>query len=180
MNLGAFTVAAVVAKQANMGGERGGETIPDYAGLGRRAAARLAMAACLVSLIGLPPLAGFNAKLNVMVLLGSGGGWWWLLVAAIGINTVLSMYFYLRIVKTMYFNDSERAMPRMNAPGLAMAGSCAVVLVVLFIAFGPVSRLTGAYGRMLGDTDLQHTKAAAEAIASGRETGMSWHDRTAQ
>src|SRR5688500_12907505 len=83
MNLGAFTVAGVVAKQA------GTELIEDYAGLGRRSPVLgAAMAAFMFSLVGLPPFAGFVAKLNVMYVLGGNGGWWWWLVVVIGVNTV--------------------------------------------------------------------------------------------
>ena len=146
MNLGAFTVASVVAKDASSGGE----TIADYAGLGKRSPLlAVCMTVCLISLIGLPPLAGFNAKLNVMVLLGSGGGWWWALVAAIGINTVLSMYFYLRIVKTMYFNDSDRPALAANVPAIVMSVGCAGMLLFLFVAFGPASRWVAACGQLL-------------------------------
>ncbi|MBV8781773.1 MAG: NADH-quinone oxidoreductase subunit N, partial [Phycisphaerae bacterium] len=142
MNLGAFSVTALV-----------GESMDDFAGLGRRSPMlALCMTACLVSLIGLPPLAGFNAKLNVMILLGSAGGWCWALVAAIGINTVLSMYFYLRIVKAMYFNEGDARPSRAHWPASILAGMCAIVLVVLFIGFGPVARVAAHHGTLLSST----------------------------
>ena len=146
MNLGAFAVAAVVGKQHGPAGEQ----IEAFAGLGRRSPMlALSMAACLISLIGLPPLAGFNVKLKIMLLLGSAGGWWWILVAVVGVNTVLSVYFYLRIVKTMYFESSELPAPQRNVPGLALSGACAAALLVLFIAFGSVTRLTATHEQLL-------------------------------
>src|SRR5205807_8393533 len=76
MNLGAFTVAGLIYRQT------GSENINDYAGLGRRSwLLALCMTAFMFSLVGLPPLAGFMAKFNVMLALGDNGGWWWALVA---------------------------------------------------------------------------------------------------
>ncbi len=101
MNLGAFTVAGLVRR------ETGSENIDDYAGLGRRAPVLAAcMAAFLFSLVGLPPLAGFVAKVNLMWVLMQNGGPWWALVVVIGLNTVLSLYYYLRVVKVMYLEEA--------------------------------------------------------------------------
>ena len=47
------------------------------------------------------------AKVNVLGVLISGGGWWWILVAVIGVNTVLSLYYYARIIKLMYLRSSD-------------------------------------------------------------------------
>jgi NADH-quinone oxidoreductase subunit N len=143
MNLGAFTAAALIYRQT------GTERISDYAGLGRRSPwLALCMAIFMLSLVGLPPLAGFNAKLNIMLALGAAGGWWWTLVAIIGINTVLSLYYYLRIVKVMYFADSDAPAFFPNPIGLALAAGCAVMLVVLFFAYGPLGSLTTSHSNL--------------------------------
>jgi NADH-quinone oxidoreductase subunit N len=166
MNLGAFTVAAVVGKQQGQQGEQ----VEAFAGLSRRSPMlALSMTACLISLIGLPPLAGFNVKLNVMLLLGHAGGWWWVLVAVIGINTVLSMYFYLRIVKTMYFDPSDLPPPHRNVTGIALSGACAIALVLSFLAFGSITRLTSSHGQLLppdpSPTSVQVTAQVAAQVA---------------
>jgi NADH-quinone oxidoreductase subunit N len=71
MNLGAFTVAAVIHRAT------GSENIDDYAGLGRRnPLLSLCMTAFMFSLIGLPPFAGFGAKLWIMIVLAQNGLWW--------------------------------------------------------------------------------------------------------
>jgi NADH-quinone oxidoreductase subunit N len=144
MNLGAFTCAGLMYRQT------GSERIADYAGLGRRSPL---LAVCLtlflLSLIGLPPLAGFNAKLNVMVALGANGGWWWALVAAIGVNTVLSLYYYLRIVKMMFFSDSDAPSFFPNPIGLAVSVLCAAMLIAMFIGFSPLGRLTTAFSELV-------------------------------
>ena len=61
----------------------------------------------MFSLVGLPPFAGFVAKVNVMWVLGHNGGWWWALVAVIGVNTIVSLYYYVRVVKVMYLEPSD-------------------------------------------------------------------------
>ncbi len=143
MNLGAFTCAGLVY------GQTGSEKLDDYAGLGRRSPLlAVCMAVFMFSLVGLPPLAGFNAKLNVMLLLGSNGGWWWALVAVIGVNTVLSLYYYLRVVKVMYLSDSDAPGFLPNPIGMAVSVLCAVMLVAMFIGYSPLTSLTTAYGKV--------------------------------
>ena len=150
MNLGAFTVAGLVWR------ETGSESIAAFAGLGRRSPVlAAAMAAFMFSLVGLPPLAGFVAKVNVLWVLIQDGGWWWALVAVIGANTVISLYYYLRVVKVMYLNDSDAPAFSGNALGTALSVACAAVLVLMFVGFGPLSNLTKAYS----DLHPVHTKA---------------------
>jgi NADH-quinone oxidoreductase subunit N len=90
MNLGAFAVVALAGKELN-----------DFAGLGRsRPAVGVAMVVFLISLVGVPPLAGFVGKL---LLFGAAieVGFTWLAVVAI-LNSVLSLAVYLRIVVPVY------------------------------------------------------------------------------
>lgn len=147
MNLGAFTVAGVFAKQT------GSELIEDYKGLGRRSPViGAAMGAFMFSLVGLPPFAGFVAKLNVMYVLGNNGGWWWWLVAVIGVNTIFSLYYYLRVVKVMYLDPategSREVTVASNPLGAGLAAACALVLVLMLVGFGPMDTLTTAYGKL--------------------------------
>ena len=124
MNLGAFTVAGLIYMQT------GSEKIGDYGALWRRSPVMsICMAAFMFSLVGLPPFAGFVAKLNVMYVLGSNGGWWWALVAVIGVNTILSLYYYLRVVKVMFLSPSDEPALSTNPLGSAIAVGCAVMLV---------------------------------------------------
>jgi NADH-quinone oxidoreductase subunit N len=142
MNLGAFTVAGLVSRHG------GGETVDDYAGLGSRSPVlAVSMAGCLFSLVGLPPFAGFLAKYNVMVALGQNGSWWWWLVAVIGFNTILSLFYYARIVKAMFLSTSERE-PFVASPiGTAVGAMCAAILLLMLIAASPVQRLSETYAR---------------------------------
>ena len=48
-----------------------------------------------------------NDELNLLLVLINNGGWWWWLVAAIGINTILSAFYYFRVIKAMYLADND-------------------------------------------------------------------------
>lgn len=103
MNLGAFGVVAVVA------GAGGNEEIQSYRGLGSTTPyIAVAMAIFLFSLIGLPPFAGFVGKVYLFAAVISSGIYWLAVVAAI--NTVISLYYYLRVVKAMFFEKPTYAL----------------------------------------------------------------------
>lgn len=158
MNLGAFTVAAVVARQG------GGEQLSEYAGLGRRAPLlAIAMAICLFSLVGLPPLGGFAAKLNIMLALGRNGSWWWWLVVVIGINTIVSLYYYARVVKVMFLMPGHAEPFEPSPLGAALSVLCAAAVVLLFIGFGPLSRLTSEYAPLYVPTVVSAAAPAGQA-----------------
>lgn len=156
MNLGAFTVAALVYRQT------GSEDIHSYANLSRRSPiAAVCMALFMFSLVGLPPLAGFSAKFNLMWVLGDNGGWWWALVAVIGLNTIFSLYYYLRVVKVMFLSPSDEAEISVNPLGLGLAVACAAALLLLFVGMGPLGKLTTSYGKLyLGSAPKAATPTA--------------------
>ncbi len=97
MNLGAFAIIAFLRNTMQS------EEIEDYAGLIRSAPiVAVMMAMVLISLIGLPPLAGFWPKLRVLQALYEAGGT--LMITALviaGLNTAISLIYYLRVVKKM-------------------------------------------------------------------------------
>ncbi len=156
MNLGAFTVAGLIHRAT------GSETLDEYAQLGRRAPLlAVCMAAFMFSLVGLPPFAGFIAKLYVMYVLGDNGGWWWALVAVIGLNTIFSLYYYLRVVKVMYFDSSEKPELSVNPLGMALSVACAVMLVAMLIGFQPMRGLTEKYAQMYLGNGSAPTASAA-------------------
>ncbi len=133
MNLGAFAAAAFLRNAL------GSESIDDYAGLARRSPG---LAVCfsimLFSLIGLPPLAGFSAKFTIFAALYQAG---LLGLLAIGVlNTVLSLFYYLRVVRAMVLvpEPAERPAPRLalwSAPGLFCL-AMTLPLVILFVWWG--------------------------------------------
>lgn len=159
MNLGAFTVGGLVYR------ETGGESLEDYAGLGRRSPLLAAcMSAFMFSLVGLPPFAGFGAKVYVMWKLGANGTWWWILVGVIGVNTVFSLYYYMRVVRVMYMEESKKGQMVVSPLGGGLALVCAVMLVVMLVAFQPVLDLTGRYSKM----HLPQSKPTSQTVMESR------------
>jgi NADH-quinone oxidoreductase subunit N len=128
--LGAFAVASWV-------GCKGDECqhVDDWAGLARkRPALALAMTLFLLSLAGFPPTGGFFAKLYLFRSAVEQPELIWLVVAAV-LNSVVSVYYYLRIVVAMYFRD--RADSHEGYPSLA-TGIALVLLAVLVLGLGIV------------------------------------------
>lgn len=97
MNLGAFGIVAFLRNTL------GSEEIADYSGLIRSApVTSVALTVILVSLIGLPPLAGFFGKFYIFyALVVAGGPWMIALLVIAGINTAISLVYYLRVAKTV-------------------------------------------------------------------------------
>ena len=123
MNLAAFGVIAIVEGENETNLE-----INSYTGLGSRKpflAALLSIA--LFSLAGIPPLAGFFAKYYIFIAAVKSGFTW---LAIIGvISSVISVYFYLRIVVVMYFRESDEV-PEIS---ISKTGMFAVILSTLII-----------------------------------------------
>ncbi len=140
MNLGAF---AVVTAYAHLTGR---EDIRDYAGLGRRSPwMAFFMLVCMVSLAGLPPFVGFWGKFylfSAVVQFGtvtSNPLFIWLAVIGV-LNSVVSMYYYIKIPKAMYLEKSEDDdRPLAISPALAAAAFIgAVGTIAMFLFPQPV------------------------------------------
>lgn len=123
-NLAAFSVVIVVSNAT------GSDEIQSFAGLSRRAPLlALTLTIALLSLGGLPLMAGFMAKFYVFLYAVQAGLVW--LVAIGVINSVVSLYYYLRVVGVMYVSegdDTRVAVPL--AAGVSMA-FCSVGVLVL-------------------------------------------------
>lgn len=119
-NLGAF--AAVIA----FSNRTGSDEIHDYAGLHKRAPGlALVLIICLLSLAGIPPTAGFVGKLWLFSSAIEGGLLW---LAAVGvINSVISVSYYWKIMRAMYFTPAETEEQLITSPALAVALGAAVV-----------------------------------------------------
>jgi NADH-quinone oxidoreductase subunit N len=124
-NLGAFIAVVIISNKINS------DNIADYAGMGKRSPLlALALTLCLVSLIGIPPAAGFMAKFYLFSLAAQHGLLWLVIIAAI--NSVISAYYYLRVVKVMWFNPapSKEKVPSSVAPTVALSICCLGVLLL--------------------------------------------------
>ena len=136
MNTGAFLFVAMAERWGV------GRTFADYAGLAKRApVASTAMAVFMFSLAGLPPFSGCCAK--YFLFMGAiDNGFVWL--AAIGaLNSVISLYYYSRVVKALFIDDpaSQSALDAIDVrpTGLYAAVIVAAVATVLLLpGFGPV------------------------------------------
>jgi NADH-quinone oxidoreductase subunit N len=146
MNLGAFAAAAIVIRQH-------GERLENFAGLGRSSPLVAgSLFCCLVSLIGLPPLAGFGAKVNILWVLAGDGKLGAGLVVVIVLNTVLSAFYYFRIIRGMYLEPASdqsrtRRLFSRDPLGVLVTSVCAGGLVVLFFGFGPLYAVTAHRGK---------------------------------
>ena len=128
MNLGAFYVVVLVAN------EMGSETIDGYRGLGSRAPfVAIAMVVFLASLTGLPPLAGFFGKWLLFTAVLEQGYYWLALVGLL--NSVVSLYYYARIFKVMYFEDAEEDTDRVSFSTGTFALLSTFVIPTIFIGF---------------------------------------------
>ena len=128
-NLAVFTVITIVALRA------GKFTLEDYNGL-YTTNPKLAflMTLALFSLAGIPPFAGFFSKFFIFAAAFEGG--FHLLVFIALINTIISLYYYLKIVKPMYINKSDEPIAAFRSDNYTRASLaiCTLGIVVLSIA----------------------------------------------
>jgi NADH-quinone oxidoreductase subunit N len=135
-NLGAFFVVLAISQKTRS------DEIADYAGMGRRAPLLAAvLTVCLVSLTGIPPTAGFWAKLLVFNAAVQSDLVWLVIVGVI--NTVISAYYYLGIVRHMYLSPAPSEGDIRPAPSLLAALSLAGA-GVLVLAFVPTPLIDAA------------------------------------
>ncbi|MCR6631766.1 MAG: NADH-quinone oxidoreductase subunit NuoN [Magnetospirillum sp.] len=129
MNVGTFAVILCMRSKGRLV-----EGIGDLAGLSKTNPAMAAvMAALMFSMAGIPPMAGFWGKFYVFMAAVNAGLY---TLAIIGMLTsVVSAFYYIRIVKVMYFDEAGEAFDRAGsgALSLVMAVSTVVVLVFSFV-----------------------------------------------
>ncbi len=126
MILGGFGIVTVVAGRAE---ER--TSVASYAGLAQRSPVLAALLAVfLLSLAGIPPFAGFVAKVSVFSAAVDAGYWPLALIGVIA--SVIAAYFYIRIIVVMYMQEPDEAAPVPASPaaGLALAPAAIATLVL--------------------------------------------------
>lgn len=124
-NLGAFVAVIAISQRI------GSDEITDYAGMWRRAPVlALALAFCLVSLTGIPPTAGFWAKLYIFNA-GVRADLAWLVIIGV-VNSVVSAYYYLGVVRQMFLGEPEEEAPLATTPTIALALGAATAGVLVF------------------------------------------------
>ena len=129
MNLGAFFVVIYVKDQI------GGEDYNSFDGLGwKMPYVAIPMTLFMVALTGLPPTAGFVGKFYIFAaVIESGSRFYWLAFVGV-INSVISLYYYIRVVRHMYLLG-ERNDEFIN-PSSKLVLSLLVVLAIPSFVFG--------------------------------------------
>lgn len=127
MNIGAFICVMLISN------EIGSEDIKDFEGLGYRSPLIAAVFSILLfSLIGLPPTAGFIAKFYVFAAVIDAGLIW---LAVVGvINSVISLYYYVKIMRNMFIRGIEEKQSPLKIIGLNVA--VVIVLAFFTVLFG--------------------------------------------
>lgn len=128
-NLAVFTVITIVALRAHK------FTLEDYNGLYcTNPKLAFLMTLALFSLAGIPPFAGFFSKFFIFAAAFQSG--FHLLVFIALVNTVLSLYYYLKIVKAMYINKSDEPIAAFRSDNYTRASLaiCTAGIIVLSIA----------------------------------------------
>ncbi len=135
-NLGAFFVAALI------GARLGSDEISEYAGLSQRAPGlAFLMALFMLSLTGIPPTAGFFAKFYVFAAaIERSPNLLWLVFVGV-VNSVISLYYYVGVIRAMYLDPPKDPRP---------VGEPAVLSTVLWVA-GVATLAIGLYPQPLLD-----------------------------
>jgi NADH-quinone oxidoreductase subunit N len=124
-NLGAFGVVAAVSNAT------GRENMDDYNGLYQtNPKLSLIMTLALFSLAGIPPVAGFFGKFFLFTAAAQKG--FYLLVLIAVLNTIISLYYYLLVVKAMFINKSESPVEKFRSdfPTRFALGICVAGIVI--------------------------------------------------
>jgi NADH:ubiquinone oxidoreductase subunit 2 (subunit N) len=143
-NLGAFGALAAISLAV------GGDELADLHGLARRNLPIAALfALCVLSLAGVPPLAGFFAKFYVFMAGWQSGARWLVVVAVVA--TVVSLYYYLRLLKAMFIEAPPSEEPVPSPPGITAAvaiAAAALVILGLFpnLILGVISNVRSVAG----------------------------------
>jgi NADH-quinone oxidoreductase subunit N len=151
MNLGAFAVVAALQRRPGVTSQ-----LATFAGLGYRAAVpALLMAIFLLSLTGIPPLAGFFAKAIVVLSALEVGGGMALLAVIMMLNAAMAAFYYLRVVVYMYMRQPAEDVPPLSIGWYTRAGLLLAAAATVLIGLLPT--VTGAI--------LEWTEAAAVALS---------------
>jgi NADH-quinone oxidoreductase subunit N len=130
-NLGAFGVIAMLGTR-----ERANDDLRDYAGLWHsHPGLAMLMTFFLLSLGGFPPTAGFIAKWYVFSA-AVGSGYYGLAIIGV-LSSVISVFFYLRIVVMMFMTERDARPVPAAIPAIAMAGLVIAMIGVLYLGVLP-------------------------------------------
>jgi NADH-quinone oxidoreductase subunit N len=138
MNLGAFACVAALQRRPGVTSQ-----ISTFAGLGRRAPLLgVTMTLFMLSLVGIPPTAGFFGKAIILVSAVEGGGWLDVLAVIMMLNAAAAAFYYLRVVVVMYMREAPEGARAVSVGGLTRVGL--VIAAGATIAIGLLPSVTSA------------------------------------
>ncbi|WP_437187108.1 NADH-quinone oxidoreductase subunit N [Planctomicrobium sp. SH668] len=139
MNIGAFACIAFIRN------ETFSEEIDAYRGLAKSGGSAMflsvCLAVCFISLIGIPPMGGFFGKLAVFRAAYSAGTCHWFLwiVLAVGvINTVVSVFYYMKVLKVIFMQEPDKAHRHREIPSAAVWILGMMTLPVILLGASPL------------------------------------------
>lgn len=125
-NLGAFGALSAVSMAV------GGDNLDDLNGLAQRnLGLAVLLTVCVLSLAGIPPLSGFFAKFYVFMAAWQSGAWWLVIIAVA--TTVISLFYYLRMLKAMFIFAPSSTAP---VPTPRTLGFAVIIATLLVMALG--------------------------------------------
>ena len=138
-----LAVFAVIVWYSN---QTGREEIKDYRGIARvNPLIALSMMIALFSLAGIPPLSGFVGKFFLFSIASKAGFHW--LVAVAAVNSTISLYYYLRIIRQMYIEPVGE-----ETRALSISPALAVTLAITTIATGAIGIIPTVYETVSAQT----------------------------
>ncbi|MFQ6048776.1 MAG: NADH-quinone oxidoreductase subunit N, partial [Phycisphaerae bacterium] len=170
MNLGAFAVLACLQVRGQEA-----EDIDEIAGLARRdGVLALVMAICVFSLMGMPPTAGFLAKVYIFGSALASYTTAMIVLAVIGVvNSAIAAAYYLRIVGACYLRDPiGRVQPTRGFPLRLGMALCSVIVLAVGIGPNNLLRCTDQAGQ-----DLQPARVSERVVVRPSPGAPSWLDR---
>jgi NADH-quinone oxidoreductase subunit N len=152
MNLGAFAVVAALQRRPGVTSQ-----LTTFTGLGYRAPLlALVMTVFLLSLTGIPPLAGFFAKAIIVLGALEVGGAMSVLAVILMLNAAMAAFYYLRVIVYMYMRKPDEDAPAVSLGSVTQIGLIAAAAATILIGlFPPITQAV-----------LEWTEAAAVALAS--------------
>jgi NADH-quinone oxidoreductase subunit N len=187
MNLGAFAVVAFLRNQT------GSEDLSSYRGLVQRSPAMvITLGVFLFSLLGVPPLAGFAAKFQIFSVLFRSGKEYgmsgetglsytmYALLVIGGLNTVVSVVYYLNVLKVMILDKPlEEVEGRDPTPLLVPGGAflyasgLAVLILILGIFWNPLAVASDTGARIRGVPRFSELSRERVSAVTNREGGRA-------
>jgi NADH-quinone oxidoreductase subunit N len=133
MNLGAFAVVAALQKRRGVT-----SSLATFAGLGRREPLLgVLMTLFLLSLVGIPPTAGFFAKAYIILAAVEAGGVLSFLAVLMVLNAAAAAFYYLRVVVYMFMREPETEAPALSHGGLVWVGLFAATILTIGLGLLP-------------------------------------------